>query len=109
LNYYLRMMGLARRANEVILGIDRIEIALKKNFRGTIFLSDDLGASSRKKIIGLSKLSDKVQIRELPHSREELGASQGMNSCAAIAVKEGTLEHTIRNAVDKAVLSEEGG
>jgi ribosomal protein L7Ae-like RNA K-turn-binding protein len=103
------MMGLARRANEVILGIDRIETALKKNFRGTIFLSNDLSASSRKKIIELSKISDKIQLRELPHSREELGASQGLKSCAAIAVKEGTLEDTIRNAVDKAALSEEGG
>ncbi|MDD2426467.1 MAG: ribosomal L7Ae/L30e/S12e/Gadd45 family protein [Eubacteriales bacterium] len=109
MNYYLRMLGLARRANEVILGIDRIEIALKKNFRGTVFLANDLGASSRKKIKSLSERSDKVYLRELPHSREELGATQGMNSCAAIAVKEGTLEHTIRDAVDKAVSHEGGG
>jgi len=109
LNYYLRMLGLARRANAVILGIDRIETALKNNFQGTIFFSNDLGASSRNRIIRLIKLTDKIQLRELPHSREELGATQGLNSCAAIAVREGTLEHTIRNAVDKAALSEEGG
>ena len=47
MKYYLRMMGLARRANEVILGIDRIEAALKKNFQGSIFLAKDIGASSR--------------------------------------------------------------
>lgn len=109
MNYYLRMMGLARRANQVILGIDRIETALKKNFQGTIFLANDLGATSRKKMIRLSEKSDKVHLRELPHSREELGATQGLNSCAAIAVKKGTLEHTIRNAVDKTALNEGGG
>ncbi len=105
MSYYLRMMGLARRANKVILGIDRIEAALKKNFRGTIFLTQDLANSSRKKIIRLSAQSDQVHVRELPDSREKLGASQGLSSCAAIAVKKSTLEHTIRDAVDKAALT----
>jgi len=109
LKYYLRMMGLARRANEVILGIDRIEAALKKNFQGSIFLAKDIGASSRKKILKLVEHSDKIHLRELPDSKEELGAAQGINSCVAIAIKIGTLEQTIRDAVDKAALVEEGG
>lgn len=81
----LGLLGLMRRAGAIELGEDNSAAAVKAGKAKLLLLSSDVSDSARRKAEGFSH-GRNVQTVPLHYSREELGASLGVKSCAMAAL-----------------------
>jgi len=81
----LGLLGLMRRAGAIELGEDNSAETVKAGRAKLLILSSDVSDSARRKAEGFSH-GRSVQIVPLHYTREELGASLGVKSCAMAAL-----------------------
>ena len=81
----LGLLGLMRRAGALEIGEDNSALTVKSGKAKLLLLSSDVSDSARRKAEGFSH-GRSVQIVPLHYTREELGASLGVKSCAMAAL-----------------------
>ena len=85
INYTLRMIGLARKANNIRYGDENTSLAVRDGRASLIILSADAAENTKKRVLKLSEES-KVPILEIPATKAELGRAIGKETCAVLAV-----------------------
>lgn len=81
----LGLLGLMRRASAIALGEDNSTDTVRAGKAKLLLLSSDVSDAARRKALGYSQ-SHGVCALTLPYTRDELGASLGVKSCAMAAL-----------------------
>lgn len=94
----LGLLGLMRRAGAIVLGEDNSAETVKAGRAKLLVLSSDVSDSARRKAEGFSH-GRNVQIVPLHYTREELGASLGVKSCAMAALTDMGFSNALMKAL----------
>ena len=81
----LGLLGLMRRASTIEIGEDNSAAAVKAGKAKLLLLSADVSETAKRKAEGFCH-GRSVQMVDLHYTREEIGASLGVKSCAMAAL-----------------------
>ena len=94
----LRLLGLGARARGVVIGVDRVREAVKKNKVAFAIVAADASRNSLDKIVPLLN-ARRVRFIEVP-SAAELGGIAGRESAAVVGIVDRQLAKGIRDLVE---------
>ena len=94
----LRLLGLGARSRGVVIGVDRVREAVKKNKVAFAIVAANVSRNSLDKIVPLLN-ARRVRFIEVP-SADELGGAVGRNSTAVVGIVDRQLAKGIRELVE---------
>ncbi len=95
----LRLIGLGMRARGIVVGVEQVREAAKKNDVKLAFVAPDASHNSRDKVVPLLN-ARRVRFVEGP-TAEELGAAVGRTQTAAVGIVDPQLAKGIRRLLDQ--------
>ena len=81
---WLSLLGMARRAGAVAVGEAPAGEAVQDHKARLVLVAADAGETTRERMERLA--SDKLPVKQVPASRQELGGAVGFASAAAVAI-----------------------
>ena len=87
----LDLIGLAKRAGEVVAGYDKVATALRSQNEGILLTANDAADDGREKLFGLARNCTRLSA----FSRAELGTSLGRTDLVHAFVQESRLAHQL--------------
>ena len=94
----LRLLGLGARSRGVVIGVDRVREAVKKNKVAFAIVAANVSRNSLDKIVPLLN-ARRVRFIEVP-SAAELGGAVGRDSTAVVGIVDRQLAKGIRELVE---------
>lgn len=94
----LELVGLARRAGELVLGFDQVADWLRRGRAALVLTARDGGAEGRRRIEALA--GDAVPVLD-PFGREELGAPVGREEIVHLALAKGGLAQRLLRELER--------
>lgn len=96
----LKLLGMARRARKLVLGLTAVKITLQRRKAKAVIVAEDVSVHTRTRVIRQAEVSGVPVL--LFSSKHELGRALGREEVGVLAITDGQFAEAVRRAISEA-------